>query len=448
MATTTPRTTTVAMADDDDDEPTTTSTATAATMVAGGRRYADNKKSMSLKTDVYGVQFYAPPLIHRDLLPTTIGGHHHQQLQPHHHHHHQQQHHHHQHQQQPQPPPQQQQHQQRGHQPTPAYYHRWEPATATAVQDGQPILMNPLMAYGDDPSTVRYPVKHRHHQQRPMTRLIKYTADPSTAALQGVTTTFQMPAFLTAAEPVDDERLLDSLPALQYALMHQSAAAVPQQYAALQPHVVKPTAVHHAHHRPLPPPPPHRLHHLHHHHQHGGRYAYGPPPPGGQRYTQVPFVYNLPAPPPRRGLGPAEYDIVTRFNRLLKQRERDDRNDARPRPEDAVAAVGGSDEEEAADEETTTRPAPKAAKKKKKNKKQQQPRKKQTTPAPVVEEEREDEDADRQPPQLSPQQQDDDRQAADEEPTSEEQESQNVVTAEKVMNRAPYITCTRFHVFA
>lgn len=240
--------------------------------------------------------------------------------------------------------------------------------------------MNPLLATAiaaDDPSAIRYPGP-RSLQQRPksITRMVNY-AEPL--------------AFLAAE--ADDRTLLDSLPTLQFALHRatgkQQTAAAPGIYQQRrQPQ------------RLSAPTQLHRLHQPQHHHH---RYA-------PTRFTQVPFLYNLPAPPPaQRQLAPAEYDLVTRFNKLLKQRERE---------EDRL-----NDDEE---EEMTTRPAakPKKTKKKKKKKKKRT----RTTPVPPppasIEEEVNEQD--------DKQQQQDDEKSENEPLISEEQESQNVHTNEKV----------------
>lgn len=453
---------TVQTAEADDDETTTantTTTAALATLASTGRRYADSSKSMSSRANnYYGVQYYAPPVVHGTAADAFV-----RQLNM------QQQHMQQQHMQQ-----QQQQHHHQPHalqQPasvTAAAYHPrvgdrppWEQTATVVHADGGPILMNPLhlqpAAY-EDPSTVRY-APPKPHRAQPVARIVKY-GEPAAAAVA-----YQLPYL--AAE-TDDRTLLDNLPALQFALQHATGKTPPpplistshQQYAALQQppnhhfrhHPVKQTpatAVHQVY-----PPPPH--HHLHRHHQRllqpypshqahlHHRYApYGAAQPA-TRYTQVPFLYNLPAPPTaqRHLLAPAEYDLVTRFNRLLKQRERDDRHRVqesvrRRRPDDGDVSGGAVVVDEIGDgeeEETATRPAVKAKKAKKKRKKKPA---KATTPAPPapVEEELDEDDSDRRPPPSRRQKelvQQDDERADDEQPNTEEQESQNVQTSEKV----------------
>ncbi|VVC25240.1 Insect cuticle protein [Cinara cedri] len=336
--------------------------ATATGASAGPSRYADNDKSMSTKTDYYGIQFYAPPVIHGPAAAVDMFGRHlHQQHPP----------------------------------AAVTAYHRaqsqhqhhqmpWESTAAVLQQDHESSIlqMNPLLGTAtaaDDPSTARYPGP-RPLQQRPksMARMVNY-AEPL--------------AFLAAE--ADDRALLDSLPALQFALQRatgkQQSGAAPGIYQQRR-HLQRLPP-------PPPPPPPPQLHRLHHHH----RYA-------PARYTQVPFLYNLPPPPPaQRQLAPAEYDLVTQFNRLLKQRERE---------EDRL-----NDEDE---EETATRPAAKPKKtKKKKKKKKKRARTTPVPPPPASVEEDVNEQDDKQ------QQQDDDR-LENEQPTSEEQESQNVHTSEKL----------------
>lgn len=358
----------------------------------------DNVSVSNNAANVYGLQFYAPPVIHGTVAAVDVYG------------------------RQVHRPDQRQ----RPQQPTPAAYHRhqlhrvhrpspWEPTVAAVAQDGGsgPIqLMNPLqLAAYDDPSTARYspaakPIP-RAQRPQPATRVIKY-AEPATLA-------YQLP--FIAAE-ADDAVLFNNLPALQYALQH---------------HVVKqPPAspvLHQMYHQNQRIPHAHNLHHIHaqpnHAQQHHRYAAYGGGGTQPVRYTQVPFLYSLPAPPTQRQVAPTEYDLVTQFNRLLKQRERDDRRDnvALRRPDDGVVegGGGGGGDSEDEEEETTTRPTVKRGKKakKKKRKKKKPPT---TTPVPPpapVEEERDEED-DR------PQQQE------DEQPASEEQESQNVHTSEKV----------------
>ncbi|XP_022167640.1 uncharacterized protein LOC111031839 [Myzus persicae] len=449
----------VQTAEADDDETTkanTTTTAALATLASTGRRYADSSKSMSSRANnYYGVQYYAPPVVHGTAADAFT-----RQL--------------HMHLQQQQ---QQQNHHQRHALQQPAavaaaaaaaYHQRggdrppWEQTATVVHADGGPILMNPLQlqptAY-DDPSTVRY-APPKPHRAQPVARIVKY-GEPAAAAVA-----YQLPYLAAEA---DDRALLDNLPALQFALQHATgktplqplvSTSGHQQYAALQ----QPPNHHYRHHpvKQTPAtamhqvyPPPH--HHLHRHHQRllqpypshqahlQHRYApYGAAQPA-TRYTQVPFLYNLPAPPTaqRHLLAPTEYDLVTRFNRLLKQRERDDRHRAqesvrRRRPDDGDVSGGAvvvDDIEDGEEEETATQPAVKAKKAKKKRKKKPA---KATTPAPPapVEEELDEEDSDRRPPPPSRRhkqlvRQDDER-ADDEQSNTEEQESQNVHTSEKL----------------
>lgn len=430
-----------------------TSTTLASTLPSTGHRYADSSKSMSARTNYYGVQFYAPPVVH-GTAADAFGRQLH--IPPLHHH-------------------QMQRHQLQ--QPTiaeaaAAYYQRdrspWEQTANVVHADGagHQILMNPLQlqpAY-DDPSTARYAPLPKPHRTQPVARIVKY-AEPAAAAMA-----YQLPYLAAEA---DDRQLLDNLPALQFALQHAVGKAPPpghlQQYAALQQppnhhnhnhhsaklqaptaaatmHQVYPQSQHHLQHRHnqrlMQPHPGHHIHLQH-------RYApYGAAQPA-TRYTQVPFLYNLQAPPTahRHLLAPAEYDLVTRFNRLLKQRERDDRPNVqqdstqRRRPEDGGASISGvvddADNGEEEEEETVTRPTVKVKKTKKKRKKKPAAR---TTPVPVlapapVTEEPDEDEVDKQPPprrrykQLLHQ---DDERADDEQSNSEEQESQNVHTSEKV----------------
>ncbi|XP_025409429.1 uncharacterized protein LOC112682883 [Sipha flava] len=427
-----------------DDDETMGTTATAADEMTG-RRYADSSKSMSSKANYYGVQFYSPPVIHGAAVD-MFGRQLHHQHQRHHH------------------------HQQYAHRQPAAAYHQlrhhgrpaaWGEPTAALMQDGVaggggaagPLLMNPLMAAYEDPSTARYaPLKQRQQRPQPVARLIKYTEPPPV-------TYHQLP--FIAAE-TSDRTLLDNLPALQFALQHAAtgkppppptapvATAAHQQYALQQHQVVKQpqsvataggaAALHQLYQPPQPPPPhhhqhqrlshqpmplpshPHRLlHHAPPPHQRHRYAAYGGGSGGGTqvpRYTQVPFLYNLPPPPAQRPYAPSEYDLVTRFNRLLKERERDDRLDD-------GTAVDDDD-----DEETTTRPA-KKAKRKKKKKKKKRPSTTPVPPAPVEEDPEEEDDRDKHQQRKQHQQQDDER-IEDEQPVSEEQESQNVHTSEKL----------------
>ncbi|XP_026805912.1 uncharacterized protein LOC113548986 [Rhopalosiphum maidis] len=446
---------TVPAAEVDDDETTAANTTTAAlaTLASTGRRYADSSKSMSSRNNhYYGVQYYAPPVVHDTAVADAFGRQLQQMQQQHHHQRHALQ------------------------QPTvaaAAYHQRdgdrapWEQTATMVHADGGPILMNPLQLQPvyDDPSTARY-APPKPHRAQPLARIVKYT-EPAAAAVA-----YQLPYLAAEA---DDRALLDNLPALQFALQHATGKTPPpplvttsghQQYAALQQ---PPNHHHHLRHYPVkqtptaavhpvypqPAPYPHMQHRNHQrllqlhpgHHAHlQHRYAtYGAAQPAA-RYTQVPFLYNLQAPPTaqRHLLAPAEYDLVSRFNRLIKQREQDDRrrvqeSTRRRRPEDGADVSGdvnvGNDGDDGEEEETATRPAVKTKKSKKKKKKK---KKKPTTPAPPapVEEELDEEDGDKR--QLSPSrqhkqllQQDDDR-ADEEQPNTEEQESQNVHTSEKL----------------
>ncbi|CAI6345124.1 unnamed protein product [Macrosiphum euphorbiae] len=446
---------TVQTTEADDDETTaanTTTTAALATLASSGRRYADSSKSMSSRANnYYGVQYYAPPFVHgtaADAFTRQLQIQQQQQQNLHHHQRHALQ--------QPATVAAAPYHQRGGDRPP------WEQTAAVVHPDVGPILMNPLQlqpAAYDDPSTARY-APPKPHRAQPVARIVKYS-EPAAAAVA-----YQLPYLAAEA---DDRTLLDNLPALQFALQHATGKTPPpplvstsghQQYAALQQppnhhyrhHQVKqtpattmhqvyqpPTHQHlHRHHQRLLQP--HPVHHAHMQH----RYApYGAAQPA-TRYTQVPFLYNLQAPPTaqRQLLAPAEYDLVTRFNRLLKQRERDDRNRVqesarRRRPDDgdvSGATVVVDDIEDGEEEETATRPAVKAKKAKKKRKKKPA---KATTPAPPapVEEELDEDDGDRRPPPPRRHKQvvrQDDERADDEQPNSEEQESQNVHTSEKL----------------
>ncbi|KAF0757460.1 RNA-binding protein 33-like [Aphis craccivora] len=457
---------TVHAAASDGDETTVgnTTTAALATLASTGHRYADSSKSMSSRNNhYYGVQYYAPPVVHDTTVADAFGRQLQQmQQQQHHNQHHNQRH--------PLQPPTV---------PAAAYHQRdgdrgpWEQTAAVVHADGGPILMNPLQlqpVYDDRQSTARYappPPPKPHRAPQTVARLVKY-AEPAAAAVA-----FQLPYLAAEA---DDRTLLDNLPALQFALQHATgktpqpqppplvSTSGHQQYAALQQlpnhhhhhlrhHPVKQTqpAVHQVYPQPAPYPQLHRNHQrllqLHPGHvQH--RYApYGAAQPA-TRFTQVPFLYNLPAPPTahRHLLAPAEYDLVSRFNRLIKQREQDDRRLAqksirRRRPEDSggvssdVSVDSNDNNEDGEEEETATRPAVKPKKSKKKKKKKRP--KASTTPAPPapVEEEIDEEESDgrlsssrRHKP--SPQQ--DDERADDEQANSEEQESQNVHTSEQM----------------
>jgi len=170
---------TVPTAEADDDETavvaTNTTTAALATLATTGRRYADSSKSMSSRTNsYYGVQFYAPPVVH-GTAADAFG----RQLQQHQQHQLQLQQHHLQRNALQQPSAAGAAYRQRGADRTP-----WEQAATVMHADGAPILqMNPLLqlqqAY-DDPSTAaRYaPPKplHRAH------RIVKY-AEPAAAAV-------------------------------------------------------------------------------------------------------------------------------------------------------------------------------------------------------------------------------------------------------------------------
>ncbi|KAL4119049.1 hypothetical protein QTP88_011922 [Uroleucon formosanum] len=442
---------TVQTAEADDDETTTANTTTTealATLASTGRRYADSSKSMSSRANnYYGVQYYAPPVVHGTTADAFTRQLHMQQQQ-------QQLHHHQRHPlQQPVTVAAAAYHQRSGDRPP------WEQTAAMVHADGGTILMNPLQlqpAAYDDPSTARY-APPKPHRAQPVARIIKYS-EPAAAAVA-----YQLPYLAAEA---DDRTLLDNLPALQFALQH-AAGKTPQpplvstsghqQYAALQ----QPPNHHYRHHQVKPattvhqvyPPPPHQHLHRHHqrllqphpvHHAHmQHRYApYGAAQPT-TRYTQVPFLYNLPAPPTaqRHLLAPAEYDLVTRFNRLLKQRERDDRHRVqestrrrRPDDGDSGGAVVVDDIDDGEEDETATQPAVKAKKAKKKRRKKPP---KVTTPAPPapVEEELDEDDGDRQPPPSRRHKQvvrPDDERADEEQPNSEEQESQNVHTSEKL----------------
>lgn len=448
-----------AAADDDETTAGNTTTAALATLASTGRRYADSSKSMSSRNNhYYGVQYYAPPVVHDTSVADAFG----RQLQ------HMQQ---------------QQQHHNQRHPlqlpavPAAAYHQRdgdrvpWEQTAAVAHADGGPILMNPLQlqpVYDDRQSTARYapppPPPKPHRAPQPVARFVKYS-EPAAAAMA-----FQLPYLAAEA---DDRTLLDNLPALQFALQHATGKTPPppplvstsgyQQYAALQQplnhhhhhlrhHPVKqtPPAVHQVYPQPAPYAQLHRNHQrlLQLHPGHGQhRYApYGAAQPA-TRYTQVPFLYNLPAPPTahRHLLAPAEYDLVSRFNRLIKQREQDDRRRVqesarRRRPEDSGGvssdvSVGNDNADDGEEEETVTRPAVKPKKSKKKKKKKRP--KPSTTPAPPapVEEEIDEEESDGRlssSRRHKPSSQQDDERADDEQANSEEQESQNVHTSEQV----------------
>lgn len=433
-------------AETDDDGATTAApekTTTVAVAAGGARvataampvtrsRYAekDSAKSMSAKAEHYGIQFYAPPVIHgpaaatvpaaptgvvdafgRPVLQRHV---HTTPLQATYHQHHHRTHH----------RPQQ-----------------WDPTAAMVQQQvGQqhgansggesgsnPSLMNPLLAAYGDPSTVRYSPTTR---TRPVARLVKYT-EPTTLG-------FQLP-FLAAE--ADDGALLENLPALQLALQHAAStgklsspsitapSTAPLHHLYQQPHHHhKVLGYHQLHHQPHHHHHPHQYHYPH---QHGHRYA-------PTRYTQVPFLYNVPAPPPlqaQRQPAPAEYDLVTRFNRLLKEREREglrkgaaaaaaaaEQDQGQPEEAEEVAA---EDEEE----ETTARPVQTTTKKpakKKKRKRKRRPRPSTPEPAPVVEEEEEDD---------RPAVHQHDERSINEQEAPEEQESQNVPDHEKVILR-------------
>ncbi|XP_025196462.1 RNA-binding protein 33-like [Melanaphis sacchari] len=432
-------------ADDDETTGTNTTTEVLATLASTGHRYADSSKSMSSRNNhYYGVQYYVPPVVHGTAVADAFG----RQL------HVQQQHH-------------LQRHAMQQPAVTAAAYHQrdgnrtpWEQTATVVHADGGPILMNPLQLQPvyDDSSTAQY-TPPKPHRTQPVARIIKYT-EPASAAVA-----YQLPYLAAEA---DDRTLLDNLPALQFALHHATGKTPPpplvstsghQQYAALQQ---PPNLHHHLRHHPVKQTPATAMHqvypqhkpyaHLHRNHQrvlqlhpgHQGhlphRYAsYGAAQPA-TRYTQVPFVYNLPAPPTaqRHLLAPAEYDLVSRFNRLIKQREQDDRQRVqesarRRRPEDVDGVSGdasvGSDSDDGEEEETATRPAVKVKKSKKKKKKKKKKPAATAPPAPV-EEEIDEEDGDRQ---LSPSRRHKQLvQQDDEQPNTEEQESQNVHTSEQL----------------
>lgn len=386
-------------------------------MSSTGHRYADNSMSMSSNADVYGVQYFTPPVIHGTAVNTVeLYG---RQLHPLQHRHHSR----------PTTVAYMQNHR---HMQLQQHQHQQDGGDDGTSVGPAPILMNPLqVAAYEDPSTVRYsppppprlPQRHRLH--------VKY-AEPAMATLA-----YQLP--LLAAE-ADDAALMNNLPALQFALQHATGKLHPQPSAITasdqQPYVLP---HHHVVKQPTAPlnqlyaqqrhrAPHHSLHHRYAGYGSGGSGFGGTGGGATSRYTQVPFLYSLPAPPPaqrHKQLVPAgEHDLIARFNRLLQQRERDD--DYRNRR--PVAAGGSGDEDE--DEETATRPTVKPKKSKKKKKKKAKKKKKKIQPQPTaspapVEEDHEDYTDDKSPSQ---QDQEDD----DTVPTNEEQESQNVPTREKV----------------
>ncbi|XP_050432405.1 titin-like isoform X2 [Adelges cooleyi] len=348
--------------------PSTNGTSTQATAAqVPPKRYADNDGSMTTNGDFYGIEFYAPPLIHRDLLTPTVF-----KQQPSRPAAYQL------HREMPHPPQSHQQLQQQAQllqqfqqQPQPQLQHQPQQQQHSTVPDTNPILMNPL--FYDEPVTSRYPP-----QPRPVARVIKYTEPGPGGGLQ-------LPLF--AAE---DEPLPESLsPGVQYAVHRKPVATVPAPpHYVLQRHTTPVQG------------PLHHYHHLHRpvHRRYPPHYGYG----GDVRYTHLPVVYNVQAPPP---LDPGEYDLVTRFNRLLKQRERD-----------------GQREEAEGEEEETTRPAKRKKKVKKRKKKKSAPP--PPPRPPLIEDEIEEE---------TEKPFDDDRhEQQQEEPSAEEQETQNIQTNEQL----------------
>lgn len=437
--------TTAETSDDASGETTTSSSSSSPSIEHRGRYAGDSQRSMSTKTDVVGVQFYAPPVVHGTSATTTVGlyG---RQLRPRYH----------------RPQPTRYTHRQ------PHYYYRTTPwgdeptATVLHTRDsgantdgGGPILMNPLMStYDDGPSTARYSSPFR--EQLPSRVGDKHAHRTQPTAMAEYHPGDVAPLTFLTAQPYDPT-LLDHMPAIQLTLQNAADKAPPtlpssvlqhHRHAAInrQPPAYGPSSalhqlqlVQHASHHPR--------HHHHHRHLPHNRYA------TTGRYTQVPFLYNLPAPPVQRNLAPTEYDLVTRFNRLLRQRERDyDDAPTAYRPAGAGDEFGVDAEDNDDDDEKvihSSRPVAKPKRKKKtKKKKKAKTTKKKTPPpppppAPVEEEQQEEEDYDGllQPQQGEDERADDDQQQ--QQPVSEEQESQNVITSQQVGVRvAPSTTTT------
>ncbi|XP_050541873.1 uncharacterized protein LOC126905829 isoform X2 [Daktulosphaira vitifoliae] len=233
----------------------------------------------------------------------------------------------------------------------------------STTPDSHPILINPLIY--DEPVTKIYPQK----PSSAVARTIKYT-EP------GPGSGYRLPF-------VSDETLnYDSLPRLHFAQQYQTKPLAPA-----------PTPIHQyifqQHTKPIIPfnhPLNHKV---------PRRYFYN----GDIQLTNIPLVYTMPVPP---ALEPAEYDLVTRFNQLLKQRERDKN-------------LNDEEDKEEEEEKPITNKKKKSKKKKKKKKK--------PTPQPPDEEELEEETENTQ----ENQQQDE----PSEQGEQEEQETKNVVLNEE-----------------